>query len=195
MKTKVCSNLECLQPEKSLSEFHKHSGRKDGLQNYCKVCKSEMDKTSHKKHRKQHLLQRKKFRQENPEKIKAQKQKYREENQEKENKRIQKWINNNRERHDQNKKDWFMKTKYGITLNEYLQMLESQNHLCAICNNPETRKDRTGKVHELVIDHDHITNKVRGLLCSKCNSGIGMLKDNISILDKAILYLKQYKEK
>jgi hypothetical protein len=82
---------------------------------------------------------------------------------------------------------------YGITLNEYNKMLESQNDVCAICGKEETQKNQFGVIR-LSVDHDHKTGKVRGLLCSKCNRAIGLLNDRIEILDKASDYLKKYKE-
>jgi hypothetical protein len=72
-----------------------------------------------------------------------------------------------------------------ITESEYLNMWSKQEGKCAICGIPEHRCSK-GK---LFIDHNHVTNKVRGLLCSNCNSGIGFLKDNIGTLLKAIEYL------
>ena len=75
---------------------------------------------------------------------------------------------------------------YGITLNEFLEKIISQNNQCAICKNQfKDRKD----TH---IDHNHQTNKLRGLLCSRCNLGLGQFKDNINNLELAILYLKQW---
>jgi hypothetical protein len=70
---------------------------------------------------------------------------------------------------------------YGISPEQYKQMLHNQNGMCAIC----------GMTNEkLVIDHCHETGHVRGLLCHKCNSGIGMLGDDIEILKCAIWYLE-----
>lgn len=73
--------------------------------------------------------------------------------------------------------------KYGITENNYDAIFDSQNGVCAICGSPP-KGDR-----ELVIDHNHNTGKVRGLLCVTCNAGIGMLKDNKQILKRASDYL------
>ena len=56
--------------------------------------------------------------------------------------------------------------------------------ICLIC---KTSQDNLTK--RLVVDHDHKTNKIRGLLCTNCNLGIGNLKENISYLKNAILYL------
>ena len=85
------------------------------------------------------------------------------------------------------------KRKYGLTLEEYNERLLNQNYLCAICKKEETRintRETDGKKH-LVVDHEHITGKVRGLLCTKCNSILGFSMDDIQILENAILYIKE----
>ena len=68
-------------------------------------------------------------------------------------------------------------------------MLESQNGICAICGNLETIQ----KSH-LSVDHDHKTNKVRGLLCRECNRALGGFKDNRILLQSAINYLLKHKD-
>lgn len=83
-----------------------------------------------------------------------------------------------------------LKSKYGINIEIYKTMLDNQQHKCMICNNFETQKDNLGNIQRLSVDHCHDTNKVRGLLCSNCNSGLGMFKDNSTLLFKAIEYLK-----
>jgi hypothetical protein len=82
-----------------------------------------------------------------------------------------------------------LKTKYGITLEEYDQMLKAQNGKCAICG---TRKSGNKQTNRLAVDHDHETGFIRGLLCSACNSGLGNFKDKTQFLAKAILYLETH---
>lgn len=79
-----------------------------------------------------------------------------------------------------------------LTAGEYHKMFEKQHGVCAICGKPETRKapQTNGRICRLHIDHDHKTGKVRGLLCSRCNIGLGHFMDNIEFLLKAIRYLK-----
>jgi len=79
--------------------------------------------------------------------------------------------------------------KFGITHQEYAKLYQSQGGVCAICSQPETAT-RLGKVKSLAVDHDHKTGRVRGLLCSDCNTGIGKLKDDPKVLQSAIQYLK-----
>jgi hypothetical protein len=84
-----------------------------------------------------------------------------------------------------------LKHKFGITLDQYNQMLESQNGVCAICNNFEIEKNQYG-IKRLSVDHNHQTGKIRGLLCTKCNTGLSFFKDKPDLLIKANNYLVNY---
>ena len=79
-----------------------------------------------------------------------------------------------------------LKCKYNITIQDYNKMLAEQNECCAICG-----------IHPhkvLNVDHDHITGKVRGLLCTKCNIMLGNAKDSREVLLKAVSYLENILE-
>jgi hypothetical protein len=78
---------------------------------------------------------------------------------------------------------------YGLTIENYKTMLDSQGHVCAICG--KAADGMGAKLRNLCVDHCHITGKIRGLLCTKCNSGLGHFKDNIQYLENAIIYLKE----
>ena len=88
---------------------------------------------------------------------------------------------------DKNQK---LKKAYGITLKDYNELLSKQNNRCAICNINNNGKYRK-KERAFAVDHCHSTNKIRGLLCSDCNVGIGLLKDNVNSLESAIKYLNK----
>jgi len=79
---------------------------------------------------------------------------------------------------------------YGITLEEYENMLKYQNGVCKICSKPET-KGRGKDKATLAVDHCHDTGKVRGLLCSSCNRGLGFFGDSLLLLNKAADYLNE----
>lgn len=86
-----------------------------------------------------------------------------------------------------------LKSKYNITLNEYNVLLTYQNNVCAICFLPETNKNQYGKP-SLSVDHCHTTGKVRGLLCSNCNTAIGLLRDNPLAAFNASKYLASHEK-
>ena len=77
------------------------------------------------------------------------------------------------------------KTQYGITLERYDEMLVSQNGGCAICK----EKTPGGRTKNFAVDHCHTTGKVRGLLCTKCNRGLGLFNDRSDLLKLATTYL------
>lgn len=83
------------------------------------------------------------------------------------------------------KRNAYLKKSYGITLEEWGVMFEKQNGRCAICGISSQEF-----WHSLCVDHDHKTGRVRGLLCRRCNAALGNLQDDVSVLQKAIVYLQ-----
>ena len=81
---------------------------------------------------------------------------------------------------------WKIKAAYGITLEQYDQMLESQGGVCAIC-----ATDTPGGMGRFPVDHCHESGVVRGLLCTLCNQGLGAFKDSPDLLLNAIAYLRR----
>lgn len=75
--------------------------------------------------------------------------------------------------------------KYRLTSEQYLEMLHEQGGVCAICCRPPSPK------RKLAVDHCHSSGVVRGLLCSNCNSMIGLASDSPSVLSAAIDYLQK----
>ena len=75
--------------------------------------------------------------------------------------------------------------KFDATLKDYLDKTKEQEHCCGICKEPFANVPQFPD-----IDHDHETNKFRGLLCRKCNLGLGYFKDNEEILLSAVCYLR-----
>lgn len=79
-----------------------------------------------------------------------------------------------------------LKRKFGLTLEDYDRMLAEQNGHCALC--PSTvGNSRRRNLH---IDHDHETNEVRRLLCSRCNTAIGLLEEDVGLLSRMVAYLQ-----
>lgn len=84
--------------------------------------------------------------------------------------------------------------KYGITIEEYNVLREQQDFCCAICSRNEQQVEQGMSVktsHALHVDHCHNTGKVRGLLCTNCNTMLGKAKDNVDVLKAAIKYLEE----
>lgn len=78
-------------------------------------------------------------------------------------------------------------SKYGVTQNELRGLFEKQGCGCAICEKPLIFKESHNNWD---VDHDHLSGEVRGILCKKCNRGIGHFADSVTQLSKAIDYLK-----
>lgn len=98
-------------------------------------------------------------------------------------KRVREW---NRNRCSQEKKNERLLRKYGITLDQYNTMLESQNNRCDICGTD------LQNVTRVCVDHHHETSKVRGILCNHCNVLLGMAFDDKNTLTAAIKYLDKH---
>ena len=81
-----------------------------------------------------------------------------------------------------------LKRNYGITLNDYNQMLTEQKHQCVVCGTTEPG----GKHGKFMVDHCHSTGKVRGLLCKSCNIALGEVGDNTQTLQSMIEYLQEH---
>lgn len=88
-------------------------------------------------------------------------------------------------------RDRRFRKEYGIGFGQYQAMLLEQNGVCAVCEKPET-KVQSGTIRLLSVDHDHTTGAVRGLLCANCNMAIGYACDDVTVLQKAIGYLRKH---
>src|ERR1700740_3210055 len=118
-----------------------------------------------------------------PEKVKLARNKWRAKpgSKEKELKASIAWQKNHPEQFKRNNLRFQLKSLYGIFIEEFESLKEKQNGLCAICKlEPKRRLD---------VDHDHETGKVRELLCSNCNTIIGLAQENPDILPAVINYL------
>ena len=141
--------------EKDLEMFHKDKHNPDGFTYACKECRNNSYNEYYKN---------------NPEKQQLKN------NSQKINRKLyyesKNGIESSRRSH--------LKRNFGITLEEYNILLEKQEYKCAICNGYET----SYRNEVLSVDHNHNTNKIRGLLCNTCNRGLGLFKDNEDLLKK-----------
>lgn len=84
-----------------------------------------------------------------------------------------------------------LKKKFGLTVEDYEEILAAQNGVCAICGRPERRRSKHGEIKALAVDHDHETGAIRGLLCHDCNVGVGYLGDSLErLMDAAVYFAK-----
>lgn len=81
-----------------------------------------------------------------------------------------------------------LRREFGITQNQYDQMFVQQNGLCAICKKPEVSRINNSKIKCLAVDHDHKTGDVRALLCSKCNTSLGCMKEDPERIKALLAY-------
>lgn len=148
--------------EKHFSEYQKCNGFKFGIYSSCKKCVKKNRKPATKEQRK--IWQKRNY--------------------EKHRESIIKKTREYALSHPEMRRKIQIKHQYGISQEYYENISNSQNGFCAICGKKPTK-------NVLYIDHCHATNKIRGLLCIKCNSLLGFCNDNISVLNSAITYLQK----
>ena len=94
------------------------------------------------------------------------------------------WFKQHRSCQNKNRRKYQLKNLYNLTPEQHAAMLTEREHKCDICQNVMS------KPH---VDHCHITNKVRGMLCIGCNTALGKFKDDVNMLQRAIDYLNKHK--
>ena len=178
--TKECT--KCKQ-DKQLTEFHKCKLHKSGYKSQCKVCRKESSANRY-INNKEHINKvNKEWARNNKDKVRA---------------KGRRWYHNHTEQANTQHKTWkqanpdkvknsALKSNYGITLEQYNEMLEKQKECCDICGTSEPIRKSS---NYFCVDHCHKTGKVRGLLCMLCNSLLGKAKDSKQRLLNAISYLE-----
>ncbi len=152
--------------EKSLAEFYRSPGMRDGHRNDCKTCNLAQKRQRYLADPDAVKARVKRWQQENPERVNAYRRTRRLEPEVKLRERA-----------------GHLKRKYGITLEEYEGMLAAQGGGCCICGR-RPREDIS-----LHVDHDHSTNEIRGILCFRCNNALADFQDDQQLLAKAAAYL------
>lgn len=171
------------QRKKYMKEYSKKYAKKNKQK--LKVYKAEWFQENKERTRAQCRENVKRYAQRHPEKVKALKAKWDADNVDHIKKYRRKYYLSERV----NTKNWRLMKLYGITLEQYEEMLTKQKRCCAICgvHQPES-------IQSLHVDHNHTTKKVRGLLCHKCNRGLGLFKDSPKVLLNAAKYLQGEKK-
>lgn len=180
METKICCT--CHQ-EKATTEFYHNWSRPDGWAIQCKECNRIGVRKYTDAHRDRRNANHREYCKRHPDRVLARKRKYREAHPEV-FKRLQKAF------YDRNpgKHRWYLvKSKYGITEQEWTTLFVSQGSCCAICG--ATCPGVNNAIWQT--DHDHNTGKIRGILCHGCNLSIGQFSDSPNTICKAIAYLQK----
>jgi hypothetical protein len=189
VETKRCTGPCGL--EKPLSEFHKHKQCKDGICSYCKAChKQKMDAQVERRRDSGDYKEPTTKRCSGPcKQIKTPDEFHNDSRQPDGKARQCKECAQKRSKArtpEQNRR-YNLKKAYGITLEDYDRMLSDQGGKCAICGTDNPGSNET----HFHVDHDHDTRKVRGLLCERCNIGIGYFDTPVS-LERAANYLRSF---
>ncbi len=98
---------------------------------------------------------------------------------------VNRWQQANKDKVAKSGKKARLKHHYGISVEQYEELKRLQENKCPICQDPLLRP---------FVDHNHQTKQVRGLLCDRCNRGLGQFKENLDTLSRAIVYLLQNSE-
>lgn len=96
-----------------------------------------------------------------------------------------------RKRNPAKDRDWQLRTKYGISSADYDALLENQGGRCAICGTDEPEGRSRTYFH---VDHDHDTGAVRGLLCSRCNTALGLMREDTDAIMGMAAYLLSHQD-
>ena len=185
VNVKQCTKCKECKP---LDDFYNKSKSKDGKSHWCKICDSEDNKKWHEKNVDRSRQNKRVWAKKNPDKVKESSKKSHEKEQkfkpDQARARRNRWKRENPEKHELSHLKNRLKKEYGLTLEEYYAMRDKQNGCCALCGKNEAEIDR-----RLDVDHDHVTGKVRGLLCGRCNKALGLFDDKANVLLKASSYV------
>jgi hypothetical protein len=151
---------------KPVSEFYGATGTRDGLRGQCKACDITRNKAWYQRNRERGIANAKRWQQANAERHKAYQRRYRAE-------------------HPQQFREGHLRRVFNFTGAQYEALLNEQGGGCALCG----REPRAGR--SLHVDHNHKTGVVRGLLCFRCNAGIGQFGEDTFRIADAIVYLSR----
>jgi hypothetical protein len=206
--------------EKPLTEYSPHARAPLGVQPRCRACCAELSRERYaadpERSRERSRLSNAKWvadnperaaerkrawAEENPEKMRASKRKWAEANREQKRAQTDAWRKANLVRFNEAAKAWkrrnpaamlkYRLRKYGLTPETYEALLRAQEHRCAICDDTLLESSKYGAC----VDHDHDTGAHRGILCIRCNAGIGSFKEDPARLLAAERYIQLWRRK
>ena len=170
--TKPCT---LCNEKKSFDQFNKNAMGTFGLYSRCKSCQGKSNAAWHLKNKERRNQAAREWHRNNHEKSEVARKKWYAKNREQVLAYSKKWFHANRDKVYNN----WLKRNYKIDINIYRELLKKQSGLCAGC----------GRARKLIVDHNHKTGAVRGLLCDFCNKAIGYARDSVQILKATINYL------
>jgi Recombination endonuclease VII len=158
---KRCRHCGELKP---LDDFYAEKSGRHGKRPECKACTAARRREWYERNRDREIARVRAWQQANPERLKATRER-------------------NRGRHNVKMRELHLRNKFGLTPKEYEHILKRQDGVCALCE----RQPTPGI--SLHVDHDHGTGEVRGLLCMRCNNGLGLFGEDPSLLRRAARYV------
>ena len=161
---KQCNKCGAFKP---LSDFYRANGTRDGHRGECIPCAKVIRRIQYDTHRQRAIDRATQWRLDNPERSAAYQAEYR-----------------NRPQRKRAMRDLYYRRTYGLTADEVDKMLAAQGGVCAICGE---RPEVEARMH---VDHDHETGAIRGVLCSRCNHAIGLLREDPALFARAAAYLR-----
>ena len=137
---------------------------KDGRRPECKECFDARRRRWYERNRDREIARVRSWQQTNPERVKA-------------------WARKNRDKRLKKLREIHLRNKFGLTPEDYDDILEAQGGVCALCGYPPTPGI------SLHVDHDHGTGEIRGLLCVRCNNALGLFREDPDLLKRAARYV------
>lgn len=188
-QVKKCSNCGFVKELSDYSYRSNNSGKRI-LNSQCRICLREKASIYLKKNYKIRYLKNREWIAKNKNKVRKYQRKSRKKHRKEINARALEYYHKTKDK----KHGVRLERLYGITLSQYYELLSKNGGKCPICGiDKPYGEEYMGPKRYFAVDHDHKTGVVRGVLCHRCNTGIGSFKDSIDSLKKAIEYLEKFK--
>ena len=195
---RVCGR--CLQ-ERRITSFYPHPKGKNGRRGHCGWCASAETKANNAKNRTPHREANKRYNEKiknlPPEELRRRQllaaeaqRRRRATGHEKERQKL--WVLKNKDKSRKFQRQQHLKEHYQLSLVDFDNLLKAQTGKCAICQRDIFHRGDRVASDTACVDHDHKTGRVRGLLCTNCNGGIGRLKDSEEIILSALAYIRKH---
>lgn len=154
---------------KPLDDFYRMATGKQGVRPECKACTREYRRNWYRRNREREIARVHAWQQANADRVNARSAEYRK-----------------KPGRARAMRDLYYRRTFGLSADDVDDLIARQQDRCAICGR---RPQRLASLH---LDHDHTNGKIRGVLCSTCNQGLGQFKEDPALLDAAAAYLRQY---